>query len=152
MFDQAKLIIAVVTIIASFGAGWKVESYRWDASLLEQAVKDAEVAAKYDLLNRKYVELSQVDKAKEVIIYRDLKKEIPNVTDNRVCFADGAALGLWNNALAGVSPSYAGTITAPSGAGATDKEVMENAVENFEQYTAVRKQLNLLIDWYQETR
>jgi hypothetical protein len=91
--------------------------------------------------------------AEQVIKYRTLKGQVKDVTDNRICFADGNALSVWNSALTGNLPKApTGTTETTSTTdtfSATDTEVLTNVIENFEQYKQVRDQLNALIDWYE---
>lgn len=149
MLTQYKLVIAVVMIVASFCMGWKVNDWRHDAIEKERIEQIAKLKDESDKLGRELVTALQSKQVEQIVIYRNIKKEIPNVTDNRICFADAHALSMWNNALNGVPSTTAGTIEASSATNtATDREVIANAVENFEQYTQVRNQLNALIDWH----
>lgn len=150
MFTQYKLAIMVGAIVASFFMGWKVHSWKTDAA--EKARIEEQLALKdaYDLLSREVVKKYNEKEATTSIEYRYIKRKIDDVTDNRICFADNNALQLWNNAVSGVSTAPPGTTETPSGTDtATDKEVLENAIENFEQYKRARDQLNSLIDWYE---
>jgi hypothetical protein len=150
MFAQYKLAIMIGAIIAAFGMGWKVHSWKTDAA--EKARVEEQLALKeaYDVLSREVVKKYNEKEAKTVIEYRTIKGKIDDVTDNRICFADNNALSLWNDALNGVSSTTTGTSkeTART-SGATDKEIITNAIENFEQYKQARDQLNSLIDWYE---
>jgi hypothetical protein len=149
ILSQSKLIIAIATIVVSFGAGWKVHSWKTDAA--EKARVEEQLALKeaYDVLSREVVKKYNEKEAKTVIEYRTIKGKIDDVTDNRICFADNNALSLWNNALNGVSSTPTGTTEETTRTSATDKEVITNAIENFEQYKQARDQLNSLIDWYE---
>ena len=151
---QQKLIALAVLLAVSFGAGWTINGWRYEASEKQALEKLAASNKTLDEVSREYVRLYNERKAETKIIYREIIKEIPNVTDNRVCFADAAALSLWNQALEGrVSGPAAGTPDKASGTSeVTDREVLENAAENFEQYKQVRDQLNKLIDWHIEKR
>lgn len=150
MTETQRILAAA---IVCFILGWTVNGWRHDADeaeLLRQAEADRQAI---DELSRAIVDQFNVQQAETKIIYREIKKEIPNVTDDRICFADADALSVWNRALEGVRGTAAGTTETPSGAGeVTDREVLENAAENFEQYREVRDQLNKLIDWHIERR
>jgi hypothetical protein len=92
----------------------------------------------------------ETQQAEQVIKYRTLKGKVPHVTDNRICFADSAAWGLYNSALTGLPTAPTRTTKeATSTDTVTDTEVLTNVIENFEQYKQVRDQLNALIDWYE---
>ena len=138
---------AAFLLIIAFTAGWKVQGWRYEARLravAEQNIKDMQRYQQEANIASKRLQEAE---AKTKVVYREITKEIPHVTDNRVCFADNNALVLWNNALAGSLPKAAtGTSKEASGA-VTDATVLENAVANFEQYKQVRDQLNALIDW-----
>lgn len=150
MFAQYKLAIMVGVIVAAFLMGWKVHSWKTDAA--EKARIEEQIALRdaYDLLSREVVKKYNEKEAVTTIVYRDLKRKVDDVTDNRICFADSNALSVWNNALSGVSSTTAGTTETPASTDtATDKQLLENVIENFEQYKRARDQLNSLIDWYE---
>ena len=151
MFTQYKLAIMIGVIIAAFGMGWKVHSWKTDAA--EKARVEEQLALKeaYDVLSREVVKKYNEKEAVTTIVYRDLKRKVDDVTDNRICFADSNALSLWNSSLSGMPHTSTGTSKeAPSTDTATDKQVLENVIENFEQYKRARDQLNSLIDWYEK--
>lgn len=150
MFNQYKLILIAVAIALAFSMGWKVNSWRYDAIEKDRLEQIAELKDKAEQVGRELVKAQQVKQAEQVIVYRTIKKEIPNVTDNRICFADANALSLWNNALNGMSKAATGTTeTSSSTNTATDRQIITNAIDNFEQYKQVRNQLNALIDWHE---
>lgn len=143
----------IIAGIICFVLGWTVNGWRYKAAetdALRQDVADAKVA---DTQSREIVKDHVERQAEAKIIYRTIKKEIPNVTDDRICFANADALSVWNRALEGVSGTAGGTVETSGETGeVTDREILENATENFEQYTEVRDQLNKLIDWHMERR
>ena len=147
---QVKLFGFAVLLVVTFFSGWRVNGWRHEAELKAQLEEMVAYKEAYDVLSRDIVKEYNRVEAEQVIIYRDIKKEIPNVTDNRICFADTNALSLWNQAITGVPETPTGATDETAGADtATDKEVLENAVENFEQYTKARNQLNKLIDFHE---
>jgi len=96
----------------------------------------------------------QNKQTEQVIVYRALKGEVKNVTDNRICFADNDALQLWNAALTGLPTAATGTAKETSTTNTvevTDEQVLTNVIENFEQAKQIRDQLNALIDWYESS-
>lgn len=151
--SNVKLIACGVALIVAFGAGWKVNGWRHDAQLKEALQKTIELQKVYDDYAREVAQKFQTQQAEQVIVYRDMKRKVNDVTDNRICFADNAALQLWNSALTGTVPKTStGTTQTTTGAdtfGATDEEVLTNVIENFEQAKQIRDQLNALIDWYE---
>jgi hypothetical protein len=84
--------------------------------------------------------------------YRSYKDAIAKVTDGRICFTPDA-WRVWITALGGKDNLPPTTGATPSkAAGASDAEVLGNAVENFRQYKACREQLNSLIEWHKKVR
>lgn len=151
MHVKAGIIGAIVLL--SFYAGWAVNGWRHDAALKKALQETIDLQKVYDDYAREAVLKFQNQQAEQVIVYRDLKRKVKNVTDDRICFADGNALSVWNSALTGSMPKAAtGTIketTSTDTFGATDTEVLTNVIENFEQAKQIRDQLNALIDWYE---
>ena len=141
------------TIFVAFSAGWVVNGWRHDANLKEALQDKVELQKAYDDYAREVAAKFQNQQAAQTIVYRDLKRKVQDVTDNRICFADNNALQLWNDALAGMPNSTTGTAkTATSTDTVTDTAILINAIENFEQSKQVRDQLNALIDWYETNR
>jgi hypothetical protein len=143
------------TIFIAFSAGWTVNGWRHDASLKAALQEKIELQKAYDDYAREVVTKFQNQQAEQVVKYRTLKGKVPNVTDNRICFADSAALSLWNSALTGDVPkATTGTAKTPTATSAaiTDEQVITNAIENFEQAKQIRDQLNALIDWYEHQK
>lgn len=140
------------TIFTAFSAGWVVNGWRHEANLKEALQAKIELQKAYDDYAREVAAKFQSKQAAQVIVYRDLKRKITDVTDNRICFADGNALSLWNNALTGDVPKASTRTTketASTGTTITDEQVLTNVIENFEQSKQIRDQLNALIDWYE---
>jgi hypothetical protein len=140
------------SIFTAFSAGWVVNGWRHDAALKKALQETIALQQAYDDYAREAVSKFQNQQAEQVIVYRDIKRKVQDVTDNRICFADGNALSVWNSALTGNVPKTAtGTTKAPSRTNTsevTDEQILTNVVENFEQAKQVRDQLNALIDWF----
>lgn len=141
-------IIAAAVIIA-FSAGWMVQGWRHEASLTSAMEKTILLQQENDIYARKVVKDFNVKQADQLIVYRNIKKAVPNVTDNRICFANANALSVWNAALTGsMSKTSSRTAETPPDAHTiSDAEVLTNVIENFEQAKQIRDQLNALIDW-----
>ena len=150
---NVKLIAAGVTLAVTFVAGWTVSGWKHDAALKKALQEKIELQQAYDAYAREVAQKFQNQQAKQVLVYRDIKRKVDDVTDNRICFADGNALSVWNSALTGDVPkaTTGATKTTPSTNtfGATDTEILTNVIENFEQSKQIRDQLNALIDWYE---
>jgi hypothetical protein len=142
------------TIFVAFSAGWTVNGWRHDANLKEALQDKVELQKAYDDYAREVAAKFQNQQAAQTIVYRDLKRKVQDVTDNRICFADNNALQLWNDALTGMPNTTTGTAKTTTSANTTitDEQVITNAIENFEQAKAMRDQLNALIDWYETNR
>jgi hypothetical protein len=142
------------TIFVAFSAGWTVNGWRHDANLKEALQDKVELQKAYDDYAREVAAKFQNQQAAQTIVYRDLKRKVKDVTDNRICFADNNALQLWNDALTGMPNTTTGTAktTTSANTAITDEQVITNAIENFEQAKAMRDQLNALIDWYETNR
>lgn len=152
-FNFKHALIAGAIFVA-FSAGWTVNGWRQDAIIKKALQETIDLQQAYDKYARESAIKFQKQQANQVIVYRDLKGKIKDVTDNRVCFADNNALSLWNAALTGDLPkATTGTAkTTTSTNTATDTAILINAIENFEQSKQVRDQLNALIDWYENNK
>lgn len=142
------------TIFVAFSAGWVVNGWRHEANLKEALQDKIELQKAYDDYAREVAAKFQNQQAAQTIVYRDLKRKVQDVTDNRICFADNNALQLWNDALTGMPNTTTGTAktTTSTSTSVTDEQVLANAIENFEQAKTMRDQLNALIDWYETNR
>jgi len=148
-----KSIVIGVVLLITFLAGWTTNGWRHDANLKKALQETIQLQKVYDDYAREVTTKFQNQQAEQVIVYRDLKRKVSDVTDDRICFADGNALSVWNAALAGVPNTPTGTTKTPTSTNTvTDEQVLTNAVENFEQAKAIRDQLNALIDWYENNK
>jgi hypothetical protein len=149
-----KLIAAGAALVATFVAGWTINGWRHDANLKEALQDKIALQKQYDDYAREVAAKFQNQQAEQAIVYRNLKRKVQDVTDNRICFADNNALQLWNDALTGMPNTTTGTAktTTSASTAITDEQVITNAIENFEQAKAMRDQLNALIDWYETNR
>jgi hypothetical protein len=148
-----KSIVIGVVLLITFLAGWTTNGWRHDANLKKALQETIALQKVYDDYAREVTTKFQNQQAEQVIVYRDLKRKVNDVTDNRVCFADNNALSVWNAALTGVPNTTTGTSKTPTSTNTvTDEQVLTNAVENFEQAKAIRDQLNSLIDWYENNK
>ena len=147
---NVKLLLIGGAVFVAFCTGWTVHGWKYDANLKKALQETIDLQQAYDRYAREVVVKFEQQQAEQVIKYRTLKGKVPNVTDNRICFADSAALSVWNSALTGDLPKApTGAIETPPSTSATDTEVLTNVIENFEQAKQIRDQLNALIDWYE---
>ena len=148
---HVKAGIIAVGVALSFLAGWTVNGWRHDGAMKKALQETIDLQRAYDDYAREAVTKFQNQQTRQVIVYRDLKRKVKDVTDNRICFADSNALSLWNSALTGSVPkaTTGTTKTTTSADTATDEQVLTNVIENFEQAKQIRDQLNALIDWFE---
>lgn len=149
-FNIKHALIAGAVFVA-FSAGWTVNGWRHDGAMKKALQEKIELQQAYDAYAREVAAKFQNQQAEQVVKYRTLKGKIKDVTDNRICFADGNALSVWNSALTGDVPkaTTGTTKTTTSTDTVTDEQVLTNVVENFEQAKQIRDQLNALIDWFE---
>ena len=151
---NVKLLLIGGAVFIAFCTGWTVHGWKYDANLKKALQETIELQQAYDRYAREIATKFQNQQAEQVIVYRNLKGKVKDVTDNRICFNDSNALSVWNSALTGDLPK-APTRTAktpPSTDTATNEQVLTNAIENFEQAKQIRDQLNALIDWYEKSQ
>ena len=148
---NVRLLLIGGAVFIAFCTGWTVHGWKYDANLKKALQDTIELQQAYDRYAREVATKFQNQQAEQVVKYRTLKGKVKNVTDNRICFADSAAWGLYNSALTGDLPKTpTGTTQTPPSTSATDTEVLMNVIENFEQAKQIRDQLNALIDWYEK--
>lgn len=150
-FNLKHALIAGGIFIA-FSAGWTVNGWRHDGAMKKALQEKIELQQAYDAYAREVATKFQNQQAEQAIVYRNLKRKINDVTDDRICFADGNALSVWNSALTGDVPKATTRTTketTTTNTAITDEQVLTNVVENFEQAKSIRDQLNALIDWYE---
>ena len=148
---NVKLLLIGGAVFVAFCTGWTVHGWKYDANLKKALQDTIELQQAYDRYAREVATKFQNQQAEQVVKYRTLKGKVKDVTDNRICFADSAAWGLYNSALTGDLPkaTTGTTKTPPSTDTVTDTEVLTNVIENFEQAKQIRDQLNALIDWHE---
>ena len=148
-----KSIVIGVVLLITFLAGWTTNGWRHDANLKKALQETIALQKVYDDYAREVTTKFQNQQAEQVIVYRDLKRKVNDVTDNRVCFADNNALSVWNAALTGLPNAPTGVVKTPTRTNSvTDEQVLANAIENFEQAKQIRDQLNALIDWHENNK
>lgn len=147
-----SVLILLGSCSTGYVAGRKHEANSWKA---EQAkVLDAQIKEREAYLANVTEMVKQYNEKKEKtrVVYRTIREQVPGATTGGVCFSQ-SAVSLWNSGLSGeklLSGSTPGAADAPAGNGASDTEVLGNAVTNFEQYKQCRDQLNKLIDWHEK--
>ena len=149
---NVRIMLIAGAIFTAFCTGWTVHGWKYDANLKKALQETIDLQQAYDRYAREVVAKFDKQQADQVVVYRTLKGQVKDVTDNRICFADNDALQLWNNALTGMPTATTGTTKKTTSTDtATDTEVLTNVIENFEQAKQIRDQLNALIDWYESS-
>lgn len=152
---QLKLAVAAGALFLAFVAGWKVNGWRYEAELKEQQDEYVAALKENDQRARKLADELQAQKAANQNLTDKLKGKINHVTDNRVCFDNWDAVQLWNEALHGksdVSSSSTGTNGSTRGTAAvTDRDLLQNQVENARRWKNLRDQVNKLREWEKQT-
>ena len=149
---NVRIMLIAGAIFTAFCTGWTVHGWKYDANLKKALQETIDLQQAYDRYAREVVAKFDKQQAEQVVVYRTLKGQVKDVTDNRICFADNDALQLWNNALTGMPTATTGTAKKTTSTDtATDTEVLTNVIENFEQAKQIRDQLNALIDWYESS-
>lgn len=145
-----KTSIAVACAVGCFAAGWIVHGWKTDAEIkrqqdeyIDQAVAAAQ--ANGEIIKHLQQQIASLQRKKD-----DRDARIPQVTDGRVCFANAAALQLWNEAILGeqnVSKNSSRTSEGANGAHATDADILRNINENGKRWQELRKQMESIIEW-----
>ena len=150
---NVKAVAVGVVVLASFVAGWTTNGWRHDAQLKKSLQETIVLQKAYDDYAREVAAKFQNQQAEQLVVYRNLKRKVKDVTDDKICFANSDALSVWNSALTGTVPKTStGAAETPPDTNtfsATDTEVLANVIENFEQAKQIRDQLNALIDWHE---
>lgn len=150
-----RLVAGIMVLCAAFAAGWRVESWRWDAANAASLQKEnekltAQIAANATLttqLNQVSAQLTQKNQEYDDV-FRKYQSELHEATTGGRCYGP-AAIELFNRAIRSVSDP-AGNSRQPagdaSGAGATDTDVLDNALHNLELYGKAREQVKAIRD------
>jgi hypothetical protein len=151
---QTKLIIVLGVFLIGVASGWRVHSWRVDAQAASQMKQDLDVQGELHDDSARIVKARDEAEVKERVVYRTIYRSIPNETDNRVCFTPDA-LSLWNDAIAGADTHRrepAGTTGENGPVGATDRDLLYNATENFERCNRNSRNHSALIDKVQSLK
>lgn len=145
---QTKLLILILAVTIGFASGWTVKGWNVDSNTLSEVKSDIAMASTENKKSDEIIEKRDKAEAKERIVYRTIYKEIPHATDDRVCFTSDS-LSLWNKAIEGADTPRQepdGKAGAAKEVGATDREILYNANENFETCNRNARNHNALID------
>lgn len=153
VFTNPWVILGIVLALGTsctsgYVGGRSHANAKWESKHAKQLEAHMKALAVKESENRTLARKYQEAQAETKVVYRTIVKEIQNETVGRICFDDGA-IRLWDDALAG-TVSETATRATETASGASDTQVLENAVANFEQYNECRAQLNALIDWYEQ--
>lgn len=147
------ILATLIGLAASHGVvyykGYESRDNKAKIELLKETEAKLKAIKAYEDVSREYVKAFHNKQTQTKIVYRTIKEKVKDETRGNVCFNDGASR-LWDSSLQGSllseSPSRTTEETTRT---YSDEEVLNNAVQNFEQYTECRQQLNALIDWHE---
>jgi hypothetical protein len=145
---KVKAAIIGVLILGAFIAGWKVHSWKTDASIANGINRDLKTSQALNVQSEKIIETKQAKEQEIKIVYRDIKHEIREQADDRICFTHDS-LQLWNAAITGADSHRAepaGEAAENAAVVATVEQVLTNAAENFETCNSNSVKHNALID------
>jgi hypothetical protein len=146
---QTKALLIVLVFTIGFGCGFKVSSAFEKAGQYHDTNKQLKTSDTIAKNTKAEVKKTQGELNETKIIYRTIKERIHDEDDDRICFADNAALQLWNDAIAGKDTHRsvtAGEAAETHALVATVEEVLSNAAENFETCNTNAIKHNALID------
>lgn len=138
-WQSIALLIGAVFFFG-FAAGWQTSGWKFEASQGRSIAKQEKtrviIQDKSDLIVKDDIKATAAIQTH----HQKIEDTIHEKNDNRICFADNAALQLWNSAITGADTYSAqpdatatGTDTAQNQAIiATVEEVLLNANQNFE--------------------
>lgn len=129
--------------------GWDSRDNKAKIELAKEVQARVAALEAYDKVSREYVKKLQVAQAETKVVYRTIKERVKDETTGRVCF-DDKSVRLWNDALQGNVSETSTRATEETSRTYSDEVVLNNAVQNLEQYKECRDQLNSLITWHEE--
>lgn len=172
--DAAVMLIFILSLL---GVAWYSYSLGWthheNAVAKEQLKEEREISKQLReaiLMNAVITARYEAEKSKQKTIYKTIRQEVPHVTTQYIERPGATTIAvpdwvvtrgfvrLWDNALFGYLPNTTGRI---AGAAATTdplvgaersqigaEQILDNHIDNAEQYLACRSQLNALIAWH----
>jgi len=146
--SQIKLGLIAVLVIGAFFGGWTVHGWKTDAGVAHSIDRDLKTSQTLDTKAEKIIETKQAKEQEIKIVYRDIKHEIREQADDRICFTHDS-LQLWNAAITGTDSHRAepaGEAAENAAVVATVEEVLTNAAENFETCNSNSVKHNALLD------
>ena len=156
IIGSLALAVLLGTNIWSFSQGKSVERASWLSSQAE-AVKQQDLEREMLAQMGRLAEQAFFQKDDEIRRAKDARrKRVAEATDGRVCFANWDAVRLWNEALSGSAsvPGAAGKpVEGPTGAASvTDRDALDNQVENGARWQACREQVKAIRKLYRQQR
>ncbi|HEY9211112.1 MAG TPA: hypothetical protein VIO56_06840 [Methylotenera sp.] len=143
-----KAGMIAILVIGAFVGGWTVHGWKTDAGAARSIDHDLKTSQTLNTQAEKIIETKQAKEQEIKIVYRDIKREIREQADDRICFTHDS-LQLWNAAITGTDSHRAeppGETAENAAVVATVEEVLTNASENFETCNSNSVKHNALID------
>lgn len=144
---EVKLIFLGTALLFAFSAGWAVNGWRINARIAQQHEAMQKQKDGYDEVARFLVAQNIKQKAETQRRKDKRDARIGEVSDNRVCFANWAAVQLWNESISNAPdvPANPGGATALRGAAAvTDADIQRNANENGKRWAGCRGNIDAI--------
>jgi len=145
---QIKIGLIAILVIGAFISGWKVHGWKTDAGIANSINRDLKTGQTLNAQSGKIIETKLAKEQEIKIVYRDIKHEIREQADDRICFTHDS-LQLWNAAIAGADSHRAeptGAAAENAAVVATVEEILTNAAENFETCNSNSVKHNALLD------
>lgn len=137
---QSKALIAVAIFVTGFVFGARYEGFKNEASQGRSIAKQEKTREIVDKNTNQIVTNTQTETKAIETHHRKIREAIHEQNDNRICFADNAALQLWNSAITGKDTYTSERDAAATGTAAAEnqeivatvEQVIANGNENFE--------------------
>lgn len=146
--SKIKLGLIAILVIGAFVGGWTVHGWKTDAGAARSINRDLKTSQTLNVQSEKIIETKQAKEQEIKIVYRDIKHEIREQADDRICFTHDS-LQLWNAAITGADSHRVepvGEAAETAAVVATVEEVLTNAAENFETCNSNSVKHNALLD------
>lgn len=146
--SKIKLGLIAIVVIGAFVGGWTVRGWKTDAGAARSIDRDLKTSQTLNTQSEKIIETKQAKEQEIKIVYRDIKHEIREQADDRICFTHDS-LQLWNAAITGADSHRVepvGEAAETAAVVATVEEVLTNAAENFETCNSNSVKHNALLD------
>jgi hypothetical protein len=148
LWSKYQVYFLIAIVLASFTAGWTVHKWKEGYLAAQQLEEGIELSTEGNQISDRIIEQRDAAEVEERVVYRTIEKRINDEATDRVCFSPNA-LSLWNDAIAGADshrPEPEAQAAGDGAPGASEKDILRNAAENFERCNRNSRDHNALID------